>query len=105
MSPTDVPPLVLTNISTVVIQPRQQEFERSLSKKSENESIPHDRHENPVDQNRMNENILSRKNRYKIRRKGEVENIQGADIPQSNTSIASPIGFIGDSIKSERTPL
>lgn len=105
MFPTDVPKLVLTNISTVVIQPRQQEFEKSLSKKSDNESNPHDGHENPVDQNRMSEHTISRKNRYKIRRTGEVENTRGEDISQSDTSIDSPVGFVGDSIKSERTPL
>lgn len=124
MSPMDVPTLLLTDMSNVVIKPRRQEFEKSVSNKSENESPPPNRPEtslqqpsamnrgshvsslsipplaSPDDQNLMNENTLFGIDRYSIRRKGDVENTQDA-APQVNISIDSPIGFAGDSIRSE----
>jgi hypothetical protein len=123
MSPMNVPTLVLTDMSNVVIKPRQQEFEKSVSNKSENGSPPPNRPEtslqqpaamnrgshvsslsipplaSPDDQNLMSENTLFGIDRYKIRRKGDVENAQDA-AAQVSISIDSPIGCAGDSTRS-----
>lgn len=122
-SPTDIPKLVLADISNVIIKPRRQEFEKSPSYKSENDSIPQNGQapagrgsmvsslsepvfEHKDDSNLRNENQRCNINPYRIRRTGDLEfRRQRPAVLLSSTSIDSPVGFVGDSIGSEKTSL